>query len=377
MGARNSSGTHSLASGNPVVTGTTISSTTYNNTLSDISSELTNSLDRNGRGAMAAPLQLSNGTASLPSLTFGSETASGIYRAGTQDVRIQINTSQIQRWLASSTVLVSNLTVTSTSATLGTGPLTVSTGGVVLTAGNLTLTAGNATLTSGNLTLTNGAFAITSGNATLTSGNLAITSGNITLSSGIVTVQGTAGAVAIQGTGGSSDGTGVKGIGGTTVGAGIHGLSNGAGTGGYFQSTSGNAIEVTAPIYVNFASNPAATTGFTNKITPLYVPKAWAVITTGAGSATLAEGFNVNATVTCTGNVIDVLIEDDLASANYVVTGEADIAAGATENISIGFHSHAAGGFSFTVFDASNLRVATPCNTSYTFRITVMGQQGS
>jgi hypothetical protein len=46
LGARNSSGTFSLVSGNPVVTGTTISTTWANNTLSDIATELTDSLSR-------------------------------------------------------------------------------------------------------------------------------------------------------------------------------------------------------------------------------------------------------------------------------------------------------------------------------------------
>ena len=47
--SRNGSGTYSLVSGNPVVTGTTISSTTHNTTMSDISTALTDSLDRDGQ----------------------------------------------------------------------------------------------------------------------------------------------------------------------------------------------------------------------------------------------------------------------------------------------------------------------------------------
>jgi hypothetical protein len=48
--SRNSGGTYSLPTGNPVVTGTTITSTWANGTLTDIGTELTNSLDRQGRG---------------------------------------------------------------------------------------------------------------------------------------------------------------------------------------------------------------------------------------------------------------------------------------------------------------------------------------
>lgn len=51
---RNGSGTYSLPSGNPVSTGTTISSTTHNNTMSDIATALTGSLARNGEATPTA-----------------------------------------------------------------------------------------------------------------------------------------------------------------------------------------------------------------------------------------------------------------------------------------------------------------------------------
>jgi len=47
--ARNGSGTYNLPAGNPVVTGTTISSTTTNNTFSDIATALTGSLSADGQ----------------------------------------------------------------------------------------------------------------------------------------------------------------------------------------------------------------------------------------------------------------------------------------------------------------------------------------
>lgn len=46
--ARNGSGTYSLPAGNPVVTGTTISSTVHNTTMSDIATALTGSIAKNG-----------------------------------------------------------------------------------------------------------------------------------------------------------------------------------------------------------------------------------------------------------------------------------------------------------------------------------------
>ena len=53
---RNGSGTYSLPSGNPVVTGTTISSTVHNNTMTDIGSEITNSLDKDGQTVVAGTI---------------------------------------------------------------------------------------------------------------------------------------------------------------------------------------------------------------------------------------------------------------------------------------------------------------------------------
>lgn len=47
--ARNGSGTYSLPAGNPVVTGTTISSTTHNTTMSDIATALTGSIAKDGQ----------------------------------------------------------------------------------------------------------------------------------------------------------------------------------------------------------------------------------------------------------------------------------------------------------------------------------------
>lgn len=52
--ARNGSGTYSLPAGNPVVTNTVISSTTHNNTMTDVGTALTNSVCRNGEAPFTA-----------------------------------------------------------------------------------------------------------------------------------------------------------------------------------------------------------------------------------------------------------------------------------------------------------------------------------
>lgn len=106
--ARNTSGTMSLYTpGNPVTTGSAISSTWANNTLTDIASEITNSLDRNGRGSMSAALKLYAGTVSAPGLAFSSETSSGLYRAGAGDVRMSMGGTAVQQWTATGVSLTS------------------------------------------------------------------------------------------------------------------------------------------------------------------------------------------------------------------------------------------------------------------------------
>lgn len=110
--ARNSSGTYSLPAGNPVVSGTTISSTTHNNTMSDLATEVTNSLDRGGRGAMTAPLQLANGTVAAPALTFGSGTDNGFYWIGTDNFGAAVNGVKTQEWAATVTTFSKKVAIT-------------------------------------------------------------------------------------------------------------------------------------------------------------------------------------------------------------------------------------------------------------------------
>jgi len=56
--SRNGSGVYSLPAGNPVVTGTTISSSWSNTTLSDIATALTGSVAADGQTTMSGPLDM-------------------------------------------------------------------------------------------------------------------------------------------------------------------------------------------------------------------------------------------------------------------------------------------------------------------------------
>jgi hypothetical protein len=77
--SRNGSGTYTLPAGNPVVTGTTISSTWSNTTLSDIASALTGSVASDGQTPMTGNLDmnslkivsLANGTVATDAINLG------------------------------------------------------------------------------------------------------------------------------------------------------------------------------------------------------------------------------------------------------------------------------------------------------------------
>lgn len=110
--SRNSSGTYTLPAGNPVVTGTVITSTWGNTTLADIAAALTDSLSRTGQGGMQAPLALEDGTSALPALTWGTEQTSGLYRDAAGDFRWVISTTEILRITASTFSVAAGLVVT-------------------------------------------------------------------------------------------------------------------------------------------------------------------------------------------------------------------------------------------------------------------------
>jgi hypothetical protein len=97
---RNSSGVYTLPAGNPVTSRTIIESSWANNTMSDIANEITESLARNGAGGMTGPMKAIDGTAAAPSITFGSEISTGLYRVTSG--QLGITTGGVQRFNISS-----------------------------------------------------------------------------------------------------------------------------------------------------------------------------------------------------------------------------------------------------------------------------------
>jgi hypothetical protein len=178
--ARNSSGTYALPAGNPVTAGTTISSVTHNSTMSDIATELTNSLDRGGRGPMTAALPGFAGTVAAPGFTFSGNTDNGLYLIGTDDVGMAVNGVKTQEWATTGSAFTKPVTITTSSGV-----------GLIITT----------------------------------------TSGDAAYFTGAASTPG----IGVFATGGSSGGNAVRAVGGASGGAGIWASGTGAGSGGIFE----------------------------------------------------------------------------------------------------------------------------------------------
>lgn len=343
--ARNSSGVYSLPSGNPVVTGTTITSTWANTTLTDIKTELTNSLDRNGRGAMLAQLQCDPGTVLLPGLTFSSDTDTGLYRIGANNPAISAGGVKAQEWSATGSTIPVGLTVTEadtdsngiTSTGNGTGTGVTATGGATGSGGNFAggSTSGNGVVGTGTGGEPGGRFG-----AGTTAGN------------GINAVGGTTGGIGVFATGGTTSGSGAGGVfsggspngnglqstgtgsgygisatGGATSGLGVIGIGGGTAAGGSFSNgtaataaTRQTAVTLTnGDLDLSGVAEPASTTAIANRLTPMNLPKAWGFIRVdGSNVQSVAAGSNI-ASIACAASSIQVTFASPFASTNYAV----------------------------------------------------------
>lgn len=298
--ARNSSGTYSLPSGNPVVSGTVISSSTYNNTTSDMAGEITNSLDRNGRGAMLAPLQLAAGTVSAPGLTFSGDTGTGLYHIGAKDIAWAFNGTKGVEW---------------NNGTETVSPLNANATGIIVN-GAGTGSAVNAT--GGN---TNGAGVFSMG-GTNGPGVHAVGTGT---GDGVDATGGASSAYGVSGTGGAASTAGVFGQGGSGSGGwGVRGAGDTGAAGGYFSNgtaatgaTRQSAIIASnGDIDLTGVANPSSGTALKNLITPASLVKMFAQVQSAGGnstSCTVQGGVNVSgcAAVNHTGND---------CSSNYTLT---------------------------------------------------------
>jgi hypothetical protein len=154
--SRNGSGTFNLTAGNPVTTGTTISSTWANNTLSDIANALTQSISADGQTTITGPLVgLDNtvtfggtGQINLPVGTTGQRSASpysGMIRFNTTYSQFEgysgSGWSQVgggatgnggdQVFVENSTIVTTSYTLTAGKNAESVGPITVNSGATV------------------------------------------------------------------------------------------------------------------------------------------------------------------------------------------------------------------------------------------------------
>ncbi len=104
---RDSSGNYTLPSGNPVVTGSVISSDWANSTMSDVGNEITDSLSRSGQGGMLAPLFFLDGGIGAPGISWVLEPTMGFYRAGSQDMRAVVANRDSVRFVLDNQIEVS------------------------------------------------------------------------------------------------------------------------------------------------------------------------------------------------------------------------------------------------------------------------------
>lgn len=271
--ARNSGGTYSLPAGNPVVTGTTISSSVNNATDSDIATELTDSLCRSGKGAMLAPLPLANGTVSLPALTFDTDADSGLYRIGANNIGVAVNGAKVVD-VGTTGASIVGTTTTSGQTLASDGTKTapgvgftsdVDSGLYRIGANNPAMSAGDTkvqdwttagTTVTGTATvsglLTASAAATVTGlltangaiTAAKTSGDV-ITATATTSGKGVVAT-GAGASIGVQGTGGATSGTGVAGTGG--AGNGVGGIFTGGTTDGTGLTAAGTGTGAGASI---------------------------------------------------------------------------------------------------------------------------------
>lgn len=122
--ARNGSGTYSIP--NTLVAGTTVTAAPHNQNYSDIGAELTNSVAKDGQTTMTGPLKAATGTVAAPSITFGSDTNTGLFRKDSDTIGVSAGGSEIAEISSSGIDVTGAVTATSVDAT------TVKQGGVSL-----------------------------------------------------------------------------------------------------------------------------------------------------------------------------------------------------------------------------------------------------
>jgi len=119
---RDSSGNYTLPVGNPVISGTPISSAVQNSTMNDLAAALTNSLSRTGLGGMQSPLPFVSGNVGSPGITWVNDPTTGLYLSSAGDMRVAVGGVANTRWNASGQQLWDGSAWSQVLTVLGIGP---------------------------------------------------------------------------------------------------------------------------------------------------------------------------------------------------------------------------------------------------------------
>src|SRR3990167_1715358 len=197
---------------NSFTNGVATDATTINANFTDIAAELTNSVSVDGQSTLTGQLKAASGTVSAPGVTFGSDTNSGIYRIGSDNLGMSLGGSKVVDYATTGVAVTGTLSCTgaftgSTTITANTGFSPDADDGAYLgqsgtafsdlflaSGGVINWNAGNATLThSASLLTSNVALSLGTSNA-LTAGTVELGHASDTTlaraSAGRVTVEG-------------------------------------------------------------------------------------------------------------------------------------------------------------------------------------------
>jgi hypothetical protein len=152
----NGSGNWVTPTGQPVVTGTVIQSSTFNALVADIASTFNNVVTRDGQGPMTAPFKLLAGTVTIPGLSFNAESSTGLYWPSTGNLAFTASGVEVMRVNSGGRVLIGSTTDDGTTRLQVAGSQTIS--GSLAVTGVTTFTAGINNAPIGATTPSTGAF---------------------------------------------------------------------------------------------------------------------------------------------------------------------------------------------------------------------------
>src|SRR3990167_570725 len=97
---------------NSFANGVATDATTINANFTDIAAELTNSVSVDGQSTLAGQLKAASGTVSAPGVTFGSDTNSGIYRIGSDNLGMSLGGSKVVDYATTGVAVTGTLSAT-------------------------------------------------------------------------------------------------------------------------------------------------------------------------------------------------------------------------------------------------------------------------